>query len=102
MKETFDRIRDRHDRVRAVVDSVRTDMRGEPRAEIAAELARRLATAGLPDLPESVDQKAALIVDLPDALISLGAARPSSPSAVTPRSCPSRTRKLGARLQAMY
>jgi hypothetical protein len=74
MKETFDRIRDRHDRVRAVVDSVRTDMRGEPRAEIAAELARRLATAGLPDLPENVDQKAALIVDLPDALISLGAA----------------------------
>jgi hypothetical protein len=74
MKETFDRIRDRHDCVRTVVDSVRTDMRGEPHAEIAAELARRLAAAGLPDLPENVDQKAALIGDLPNALISLGAA----------------------------
>lgn len=74
MKETFDQIRDRHQRVRAVVDSVRADMRGAPRAEISAELARRLAAAGLPDLPENVDQKAALVVDLPNALVSLGAA----------------------------
>jgi hypothetical protein len=73
MKETFDQLRDRHQRVRAVVDSVRADMRGEPRAEVAAELARRLAAAGLPDLPENVDQKAALIVDLPNGLIGLGA-----------------------------
>jgi hypothetical protein len=45
MRETFDHIRDRQQHVRAVVDSVRADQRGEPRAEIAAEVARRLAAA---------------------------------------------------------
>lgn len=74
MRETFEHFRDRQQRVRAVVDSVRSDLRGEPRAEIAAELARRLAAAGLPELPEDVDQKAALIADLPGSLVSLAAA----------------------------
>ena len=74
MRETLGHIRDRQQRVRAVVDSVRADLRGESRAEIAVELARRLAAAGLPEVPEDVDQKAALIADLPGALVSLGVA----------------------------
>jgi len=72
MRETFERIRDRQQRVRAVVESVRADRRGESRDEIAVELARRLAAAGLPELPEDVERKAALIADLPGALVSLG------------------------------
>jgi hypothetical protein len=72
MRETFEHIRDRQQRVRAVVDSVRADRRGEPRAEIAVELARRLAAAGVPELPEDVEQTAALIADLPKAVVSLG------------------------------
>jgi hypothetical protein len=74
MGKTFGHFRDRQQRVRAVVDSVRSDLRGEPRAEIAAELARRLTAAGLPELPEDVEQKAALIADLPGSLVSLAAA----------------------------
>ena len=72
MRETFEQIRDRQQRVRAIVDSVRADRRGEPRGEIAVELARRLAVAGLPELPEDVERRAALIADLPRTLVSLG------------------------------
>jgi hypothetical protein len=74
MREAFDHIRDRQQRVRAVVDSVRAERRGEPRAEIAAELARRLAAAGVPELPEDVELKAGLIPDLPRTLLGMGAA----------------------------
>lgn len=74
MRETFDHIRDRQQRVRAIVDAVREDWRGEPRAEIAAELARRLAAAGVPELPEDVELKAGLIADLPRTLVGMGAA----------------------------
>jgi len=74
MKETFGHVRERHQRVRAVVGSVRADMRGAARDEIVAELARRLAAAGMPDLPENLEQKAALIADVPNALVGLGSA----------------------------
>jgi hypothetical protein len=57
MRETFEHIRDRQQRVRAVVESVRADRRGQSRGEIAVELTRRLAAAGLPELPEDVERK---------------------------------------------
>jgi hypothetical protein len=74
MGETFDHYRERQQRVRAVVDSVRADRRGGSSAEIAAELSRRLVAAGLPELPEDVENQAALIANLPGALVSLGLA----------------------------
>jgi hypothetical protein len=74
MSETFDQLRDRQRRIRAVTDSVRADRHGKQRAEIAAELGRRLVAAGLPALPEDVDQKAAAIADLPGTLITLSVA----------------------------
>jgi hypothetical protein len=70
MGETFDLQRDRQRRLRVIWESVRAQHRGEPAAVIAAELTRRFQAAGLPQLPEAIDQHVAGAISRPQAVLA--------------------------------